>query len=127
MPVTVSAKKALRRDKRRTQVNRVIRSRLKNVIDTTKKTKDVALLPQAYSIIDRAAKKGVIHSNKAARLKSQLSKIAVEAAPASQKTKTKKTSAKSSSTKKPATKKTSTKKPAKKTPAKTATKNTSSK
>lgn len=74
MPITSSAKKALRRDKRRTQVNKVIRSRLKTIIDNTSKSKDISHLPEAYSVIDRAAKKRVIHKHKAARLKSQLSK-----------------------------------------------------
>lgn len=75
MPITSSALKALRRDRRRTQVNRIIRSQLKTIIDQTRKSQDKQLLPEAYSVIDRAAKKKIIHPNKAARLKAQLSRM----------------------------------------------------
>ncbi len=34
------------------------------------------LLPQAFSVIDTAAKKNIIHKNNAARKKSRLSKVA---------------------------------------------------
>jgi small subunit ribosomal protein S20 len=73
MPITSSATKALRRDRHRTKTNRVIRTRLKTIVDQTLESKDPNLLPNAYSLIDRAAKKKVIHPNKAARLKSRLS------------------------------------------------------
>ena len=93
MPITSSAKKALRRDKRRTQVNKVIRTRLKTIIDSTSKSKDATQLPEAYSVIDRASKRRVIHKHKAARLKSQLSKTTKSKAP-KPKTTPKKTSKK---------------------------------
>ena len=82
MPVTSSAKKALRVDRRRTQVNKVIRTNVRSIIDKVKKAQDPGLLPQAYSIIDRASKKNVIHKNKAARLKSKLSQLVRSNAPA---------------------------------------------
>ncbi len=72
MPVTKSAKKALRRDRRRTETNKLIRQQLKKTIAKTKRLKSAKTLLEAYRIIDRAAKKGVIHKNKAARLKHRL-------------------------------------------------------
>lgn len=75
MPVLPSAKKALRRDQRRESINKPVRSRMKKALrqareKPTKKNSDAA-----YSAVDRAAKKGVIHSNKAARIKSRLQKF----------------------------------------------------
>lgn len=79
MPVTVSAKKALRRDQRRAVINKRIRRRLKQVLKQARENPTNKLLSQAVSILDRAAKKRVIHPNKAARLKSRLAKLAREA------------------------------------------------
>ena len=75
MPVIKSAIKKLRQDKKRTAVNKKIIQQVDSVVKAIKKSKKVTI-DEAYSKIDRAAKKGLIHSNKAARLKSQLSKIA---------------------------------------------------
>lgn len=76
MPVTKSAKKALRKDRRRTLINRRIRRQLKEALKETRANPTKKLLAQAASILDRAAKKRVIHPNKAARLKSGLAKLA---------------------------------------------------
>lgn len=74
MPTTQSAKKALRRDKRRMVVNLRIKTKMKAAIKKAKTKKNKKNLASAYSALDRAAKKGIIHQNKAARLKSQLGK-----------------------------------------------------
>ena len=74
MPVTKSAKKALRRDHRRAKINKRIRQRLKKTLAKARKTKTQKGLVQAYRVLDRATKKGVLHKNKAARLKSRLAK-----------------------------------------------------
>lgn len=79
MPVTKSAKKALRKDRRRTVINTRIRRRLKEVLKKTRANPTKKLLSQAVSVLDRAAKKRVIHPNKAARLKSRLAKLAKKA------------------------------------------------
>ncbi len=82
MPITKSAKKALRGSK----VKKAMNDRNKKAIkETTKeiekfvkeKKKDEAkkLLPKAYSAIDKACKKGVIKKNNASRKKARLSKI----------------------------------------------------
>lgn len=70
MPISNSAKKALRSSERKNLINRrrktVLRSALKNVSnDSVNKT---------FSAIDKAAKWGIIHPNKAARLKSRIGK-----------------------------------------------------
>jgi small subunit ribosomal protein S20 len=75
MPVTKTAKRALRSSKNKEVVNNKIISRLEIAIRTAKKStkkKDIAV---AISLSDRAAKKKIIHKNKASRLKSQLSKL----------------------------------------------------
>ena len=75
MPVTKTAKRALRSSKRKEKVNSVLRSRLESAIRIAKKTsakKDIVL---AQSLADKAAKSNYIHKNKAARIKSQLSQL----------------------------------------------------
>jgi small subunit ribosomal protein S20 len=82
MPITSSAKKALRASKRKRVYN--IRHR-DSVADVTKKIEKlvaaknvreaVKLLPTAYKEIDKAAKVGFIKKNNAARKKSRLSAL----------------------------------------------------
>ena len=79
MPVTTSAKKALRRDRQRTIVNRRLRGQVKKALKQARRNPTQKLLNQAASVLDRAAKKRVIHPNKAARLKSGLAKLAQKA------------------------------------------------
>jgi small subunit ribosomal protein S20 len=74
MPITKSAKKALRRNHRKTKINKRIRLQLKKAVAKARKEKTPKVLAEAYRLLDRAAKKGVIHKNKASRLKSRLSK-----------------------------------------------------
>ncbi len=75
MPVTKSAKKALRQDRRRATSNQLVRQRLKRVISKTKGERTTKELAEFYRVLDRAVKKGVIHKNKAKRLKSRLAKL----------------------------------------------------
>jgi small subunit ribosomal protein S20 len=74
MPILASSKKALRKDLRRRQVNLRIKNKLKAATDSLAKTASNVNLNQAYQIIDRAAKKNVMHPNKANRLKSRMAK-----------------------------------------------------
>ena len=90
MPVTKSAKKALRQSRRKAKINQNIRQKLKKTAAKTKKAKTPKALAQSYQALDRAAKKGIIHKSKAARLKSRLAKAAqTTAKPKPQKGKTK--------------------------------------
>ena len=74
MPVTVTAKRALRSSKRKADVNNLIRNKLEVAIRIAKKGKKKADIKKAISLIDRATKKNILHRNRAARLKSSLSK-----------------------------------------------------
>lgn len=76
MPVTKSAKKALRRDFRRGEVNKPIRARMRQLLRIAFTEPTAENIAAAYSGIDRAVKKHVIHANRAARLKSRLMKAA---------------------------------------------------
>ncbi|OHA09139.1 MAG: 30S ribosomal protein S20 [Candidatus Sungbacteria bacterium RIFCSPLOWO2_01_FULL_59_16] len=79
MPITRSAKKALRQTKRRTIRNlkrkEAYKKALKQVrkLVAEKKFKEAeALVPQAQKALDKAAKTGVVKPNAAARKKSRL-------------------------------------------------------
>jgi len=74
MPIIKSAKKKLKVDKRRTKTNRVYRNKLKEALKVAREKKTKKGLQAAYKALDQAAKKKVIHKNKAARLKSRLVK-----------------------------------------------------
>ena len=76
MPVTKSAQKALRQEKRRARENKITKNKYKKAIKAFKKTFSQKRLAEAYSKIDLAVKKNIIHANKAARLKRQLAKQA---------------------------------------------------
>lgn len=82
MPITKSAKKALRGSLVKKAMNdrnkKAIKESTKNIEKLVKeKKKDEAkkLLPNAYSVIDKACKRGVIKKNTASRKKARLSKI----------------------------------------------------
>lgn len=73
MPVIKSAIKKLRQDRVREARNDEFRKKLRDTLRQTKKsTADITVLKEAYSIIDKATKKNLLHANKAARLKSQI-------------------------------------------------------
>lgn len=85
MPITRNAKKALRVSLRKRAVNdrtkKILKEGAKNIkkLATAKKWKEAKnSLAQAYSAIDKAAKKGVIKKNTAARKKARLSRTAKE-------------------------------------------------
>jgi len=75
MPVTKTAKRALRGSKKKESVNKLIVSSLGGAVRAARKSKSVEKIIKAISLADRAAKKRVIHKNKASRIKSQLSKL----------------------------------------------------
>jgi len=85
MPVTRTAKKALRQNRRRNITNVAGRTELKKAIKTYKKLVEAkkmdeaaAQLPIVYQKLDKAAKTGLIKKNTASRLKSRLThRIAV--------------------------------------------------
>jgi len=82
MPITKSAKKALRQSKKRQKQNT---TRKRNIKDLVKQAKDLVgqgkteeakkLLPQIYKALDKTAKVGTIKKNTASRKKSRMTKL----------------------------------------------------
>ncbi len=75
MPVIKSAKKKLRKDIRREKKNSQLKSDLKKALKNTRKSPTLKKVSLASKVIDKAAKKNIIHKNKAARLKSKLAHL----------------------------------------------------
>ena len=81
MPITKSAKKALRQSytkrtfnlRRNTKMKSMVKQ-FRGLIANNKKSEAEAILPQIYKAIDKAAKRGVIKDNTASRKKSRLTK-----------------------------------------------------
>ena len=81
MPITKSAKKALRQNKRRRLQNLKTTKKFKEAIHQYKKAVEAQnseevkrLLSLIYKNLDKAAKANIIKRNKASRLKSKLAK-----------------------------------------------------
>lgn len=81
MPITKSAKKAVRGSLRKKASNdqkkRAMKEVIKKIEKTAKTSKDDAkkMLSSAYAAIDKSAKKGIIKKNNAARKKSRLARL----------------------------------------------------
>ena len=75
MPNIKSAKKRVLISKARNEANKASKSELKTAIKKARaEGADAATVKAAVVCADKAAGKGLIHKNKAARLKSQLAK-----------------------------------------------------
>lgn len=75
MPVTKGATRKLAADKRKTAVNQVVKLAFKEAVAKMRRRPSTKNLAAAYRQLDRAAKTHLIHKNKAARLKSRISKL----------------------------------------------------
>jgi small subunit ribosomal protein S20 len=75
MPVIKSAKKKLRQDKKREKVNNLLRKTFRDAVKEAQKSKTAEKIRKAVVLVDKAVKKKLIHKNKAARIKSRLSKL----------------------------------------------------
>jgi len=75
MPVIKSAKKKLRADRKRESANKKIEVLVRLSIKKAQRKPTPKSIQEAFSIIDKSVKKNIIHKNKAARLKSKLSKL----------------------------------------------------
>ena len=117
--VRVASKAAVRNSKTKRGLKGALKAFHAAVSGGKKETKE--LQSKAQSALDKAAKKGVMHKNKAARKKSQVAKAAKAAAGVTKTATAKKTTAKKAApakktvakkapAKKPAAKKTTTKK-----------------
>jgi small subunit ribosomal protein S20 len=85
MPITSSAKKALRQNKRRKVNNAIKKDAYRKALKTfkqaavEKKTDEAkGLLSALYKNLDKAAKTNTISKNKASRLKSRAAKFAAK-------------------------------------------------
>ncbi|MFM8386035.1 MAG: 30S ribosomal protein S20 [Planctomycetia bacterium] len=81
MPHSRSSKKRVRQTRTRTDRNRALRTafrsvekRIEELVAEGKAGEAKALLPEAYARLDKAAKRGVVHANKAANHKSKLAR-----------------------------------------------------
>lgn len=77
MPITQSAKKALRQNIKRRAANVKNKKALKEAIKSYKKSPSAELLSTVYQKLDKAAKTNLIRKNAASRVKSRLSKLLV--------------------------------------------------
>jgi len=75
MPVTKQATKKVRQDKRKAASNLKVRDAFKSAARAFRKNPTAEGLAVVYKSVDRAAKTNVIHKNRAARIKSRLSKL----------------------------------------------------
>ena len=75
MPITSSAKKALRQNKKIRAINEKRKKNLKDIIKRFKKDLKSETLSLVYQSLDKAAKMNLIKKNKASRLKSRLSHL----------------------------------------------------
>lgn len=74
----LSAKKRIRQNEKRRELNRYFFRTARNAVKELRNTKEKedaeGLLPRVSSMLDRLAKKNIIHSNKAANVKSSLTR-----------------------------------------------------
>jgi small subunit ribosomal protein S20 len=82
MPITKSAKKALRQSQKRKKQNLVWKTKIKKLekeikkLTEEKKIKEVKkILPQFYKTVDKAVKNNVLKKNTASRKKSKMAKV----------------------------------------------------
>ena len=74
MPNIKAAIKWVKQSDKRELRNRDVKTRLKTLFKKARLGGDIAVAPSVESQLDKAAQKGIIHPNKAARKKSRLMK-----------------------------------------------------
>lgn len=82
MPITKAAKKSLKQREERTTRNaktkrafRELVKKIETLVSENKIEEAKKIIPQVYKTIDKAAKKGIIKKNTAARKKARLSSL----------------------------------------------------
>lgn len=75
MPVLKSSKKALKVSIRRKKENDTLRKSLREAVKALRGNPSFDTLKKVYSLLDRATRKHIFHKNRAARLKSNFSKL----------------------------------------------------
>ncbi|MFA5750186.1 MAG: 30S ribosomal protein S20 [Candidatus Shapirobacteria bacterium] len=74
MPISLSAKKSLRKSLKNKKDNVLFKNKLKLSVKKFLAKPNSESLKEVYSILDKSVKKGIFHKNKTARLKSNFSK-----------------------------------------------------
>ena len=74
MPITKSAIKKVRVDKRRALINRPVKAKMKTALKAARANPTKETISNLYSALDRAVKTNITTRNTAARLKSRLNK-----------------------------------------------------
>jgi small subunit ribosomal protein S20 len=82
VPNIKAAEKWVRQSEKRTQRNLDVKTRLKTVYKKAVSAQDAEVTRSVEAQFDKAAQKGIIHPNKAARKKSRLAKASAKAAAA---------------------------------------------
>lgn len=85
MPIIKSAIKKLRRDNKKRIENRAVLVTVRKSIKSVRTTPSQDTASKAFSLIDKAVKKGLIKKNTAARKKSQIAKVLSSAAQVTEK------------------------------------------
>lgn len=75
MPITLQAKKKQRHDRKRNVQNVVVRRRIALLVKTARTKPTAKSIHDAFQTLDKAAKRRIIHPNKADRTKSRLAKL----------------------------------------------------
>lgn len=78
MPITAQASKKLRHDRKRTVQIMTVKETMRELVKTMRKSPSVKNLTKVFSSLDKAAKRNIIHANKAARLKANLAKLIIK-------------------------------------------------
>ncbi len=79
MPIHKSAKKRLKQSLKRREKNKAVKSEIKTWVKKVTQTAGTpnaqARLKELFSLLDKAARKNIIHTNAATRTKSRLAKL----------------------------------------------------
>ena len=75
MPISLSAKKSLRKSLKNNKANVAFKNNLKKIVKDFIASPSKEAFIKVTSVLDKSVKKGLNHKNKIARLKSRLSKM----------------------------------------------------
>lgn len=75
MPIIARAAKKLRHDRRRTKQIAIAKDSLRKLVKSFRKSPTKKSLHKVFQALDKSAKRNIIHTNKASRLKSRLSHL----------------------------------------------------
>jgi ribosomal protein S20 len=104
MPISLSAKKSLRKSLKNRKVNVSFKNKLKDIVKKFVSKPSEEGLKEVYSVLDKAGKNNVYHDNKVSRLKAKYSRTLKNGAPVETKKSAKKANVKKVAKKKTAKK-----------------------